>query len=172
MLGRTYKTLYADASYTQDTFNSKSQLSQHVDPDGVATLYQYNAKGQLVCTAADMNLNGVIDFGGLDRVTCQIPDVTSDYGAVVQRTQTFVWSTLNSNASNLVSKSEISADGLRSWQISYRDPNTPVVTLNQTVYGTGGNRLQTNVAPDGSYIVNAFSYGRLASSTRFTASGA
>jgi len=45
--GRAYQTVYASASWDagrQFLFNNKGQLTNQVDPDGVATLYQYNAQ--------------------------------------------------------------------------------------------------------------------------------
>ncbi len=49
--------------------NTKGQQWKEVDPDGVTTLYQYNAKGGVEYAAVDVNRNDLIDLGGLDRVT-------------------------------------------------------------------------------------------------------
>src|SRR5207245_10136008 len=63
--GRSYKTLYAAASSpypaTISSFNAYGQLVSTVDPDGAATLYAYNGKGEQVRAAVDMNQNGAID---------------------------------------------------------------------------------------------------------------
>ena len=45
MVGRTFKTEYADSATAQSYFNNKGQLIKQVDPDGVTTLFSYNAKG-------------------------------------------------------------------------------------------------------------------------------
>jgi RHS repeat-associated protein len=44
---------------------------------------------------------------------------------------------------------------------------TSVVSSSQTVYSGGGSRSVTNIAPDSSYTVSAYAYGRLASTTRY-----
>ena len=61
-------------------------------------------------------------------ITRTVADVTTDNGVNVQRSRTYVWSTDNSSSSNLVSQSESSTDGLRSWQTQYRDASTPVTS--------------------------------------------
>ena len=96
----------------------------------------------------------------------------STYGVNVRRAQTFVWSTNSVNASNLVSIADTSTDGLRTWQITYRDASTPATNLTRTVFAGGGNRYVTNTAPDSSYVVSAYSYGRLSTVTRYSSTGA
>jgi hypothetical protein len=61
--------------------------------------------------------------------------------------------------------------GLQAWQTQYRDPNTPVTSHSQTVYGANGARSLTNTAPDNSYTVNAYSYGRLTSVSHYDSNG-
>ena len=70
-LGRTYKTLHAGGASpaSQSFFNAKGQRWKEVDPDGVATLFGMNARGEVAYSAIDSNRNDVIDFDGLDRVT-------------------------------------------------------------------------------------------------------
>jgi RHS repeat-associated protein len=174
MLGRTYKTVYASASGTpasQSFFNGNGQLVKQVDPDGVTTLYQYNLKGEVVCSAVDMNTNGVIDFGGSDRIASTINDVvTNEFNVLARRTQTFVWKTNNSNTSNLVSVAEASVDGLQSWNIVYNN-GVALTSHSQTAYfPSSGYVIATMTAPDGSYSVATNQYGRLISSTRYAAS--
>jgi len=113
-------------------------------------------------TAADTNRNKVIDFAGNDRITWTTNYVTSNYGTTVRRTQTYVWSTGGTDASNIVSTVETSADALRTWNTTWNGTNA-VMNQSQTVYAGGGNRYVTNTAPDGSDTVNAYSYGRLSS---------
>ncbi|MGH7972226.1 MAG: hypothetical protein ACREIC_26230, partial [Limisphaerales bacterium] len=50
LLGRTWKTLYPNSASSHSVYNSLGQLAQEIDPDAVGTLYQYNAKGELVYT--------------------------------------------------------------------------------------------------------------------------
>jgi RHS repeat-associated protein len=163
--GRTTEILYADNSYSQLFYNRFGQLTNQIDPDGVSTLYQYNAKGEVAYTAADMNQNGAIDFGGIDRITWTTNDVTSDHSTNVRRSRTYVWDTLNANSSSLVSVVETSTDGLKSWQTQYRDASTAVTSQTQTAYGA--NRTVTATAPDNSYTISVYSSGRPASVTRY-----
>lgn len=156
-LGRNFQTMYGDGSSSQSFYNNLGQLSEQMDPDGVTTFYQYNARGQLAYTTNDPS--------GEDRITLNINDVTNDHGANVLRSRTYVWGTSGSDSSNLVSTAETSTDGLKSWQTQYRDANTPVTSLSQTVYGA--NRFITNTAPDNSYSVSVYSSGMLVSTTRY-----
>ncbi len=170
MLGRNCQTVFPDGALSQSFYNEKSQLTNEVDPDAVATLFQFNAKGELEFTALDVNQDGGINWDGNDRITRTVSDVTTDNSANVHRTRTYVWSTDGSTVSNLVSVSETSVDGLRSWQTQYRDASTPVTSQSRTVY-SGNNRYVTNTAPDGSYTVSAFSDGRLSWIKQCDASG-
>jgi RHS repeat-associated protein len=172
--GRTYKTMYSDSTpadltdnpYTKAFYSLKGQLWKQRDADGVVTLYQYNAKGEVEYTGIDVNQDDTLVTASLDRVTRTVSDVTTDFGVNVRRTQTYIYPTDNSGTALLIGKAETSVDGLRSWQTAYRDSNTPVVSQSQTVYVGGGNRYQTNTAPDGSYTLSAYLNGRLVSSTR------
>jgi RHS repeat-associated protein len=169
MAGRPYKTVYASASGTPVSisyYNSRGQLTNSVDPDGVSTLYDYNAKGELAHTAIHVDSTAGINFGGNDRITWTTNDVTTDHGANVRRTRTYAWLANGMDSPTVISTVENSTDGLNMWQTQYRDASTPVTTTNQTGYSSN-SRSVTNTAPDGSYTINAYSYGRLASSTRY-----
>lgn len=177
MAGRTTEILYPDYNYdygyynhSQSFYNSQGQLSEQIDPDGVITLYQYNAKGELAYTAIDMDQNGNIDFSGTDRIAWTTNDVTTDHSANVRRARTYVWANNGNPSSTLVSTVENSTDGLKTWKIQYSDANTPVTTFSQTA--PGSSRIVTTTAPDNSYTIGTYSYGRLISSTRYDSTGA
>ena len=172
--GRRYKTIYSaqtGSPYTEWTYTSKGQLIKERDPDGVTTLYTYNAKGEPDLTVVDFNANGQIDLTGTDRVTATLRDVTSYSGYPVTRTRTFVHTTDGSSATNLVGTIQTSTDGLRSWQIRQKSSGTPVVTSSVTAYGADGARTETVTQPGGAYEVRAYSYGRLISATSRNSSG-
>ena len=169
--GPPLQTLYSSASgspFSISYYNSKGQLTNEIDPDLVSTLYQFNAKGELEYTITDMDQDHVIDWAGPDRITRVSNDVVTAHGVNVHRTQTFTYPD-GSSTPLLLSKTEVSTDGLQSWQTICRDPSTPVLSSNRTVYAGSGNRYQTNIAPDGSYTVSAFSNGRLSWTKRFDA---
>jgi RHS repeat-associated protein len=171
MVGRAYKTVYADGSFSQSFYNNQGQLYEQVDPDGVTTLYQYDAKGEVQYMATDMNTNGVIDFGGTDRITMTTNDVTIDNGTTVNRSRTYVWNVDNSTTSNLISQTETSADGLKTWNIVFNN-GVGVTNYSATVYDPSrGYRFVTAVAPDGSSTYSVYQYGLLLSTTLKDANG-
>src|SRR6266487_1710676 len=92
-VARSYKTLYAAAQapfpYRQSFYNNLGQLWKERDPDGVVTLYGFNAKGDREYTCIDSNLNDIIDLSGLDRITQTTDDVLANYSTNVVRTRTF-----------------------------------------------------------------------------------
>jgi RHS repeat-associated protein len=170
MLGRSYKTVYADGATRQTFFNIKGQMVKQVDADGVTTLYAYNSKGELEVTATDMNRNGEIDYGGTngtDRIRQNVKSVTMLNGVNVAVGRAFAWITNNSAVSNLVSESRASTDGRRSWTISH----SVLTNYSETACPGSGYRYVTNVAPDVSVAINQYLNGRLLSATRKDASG-
>src|SRR5258706_6224313 len=161
LLGRTYKTVYSDGAIRQSFWSTNGQLTKVVDPDGVTTLYQYNAKGELEYTATDMDRNGTIDFAGTDRVRRSVRSVEALNAVNSTVARNYAWATNNSATSNLISAIQTSADGLITWSSSYGLTNK-----SQTFYAGSGNRYMTNTAPDGSYTVSFFQNGQLQSITR------
>ncbi len=173
--GRDYKTVYASASGTpasQSIYNSYGQLSEQVDPDGVMRMYGYNAKGQAVTNATDMNGNGAIDFGGSDRISATISDVISNaYNLYVNRMRTFVWLTNGSSVSNLVATAETAVDGLQSWNIVWNN-GVGVTNYSRTAYiPSAGQMIWTSVGPDGSSTVSTTQNGRQVSVIQYDANG-
>jgi YD repeat-containing protein len=169
MAGRTTEILYADGHYDQSFYNAQGQLVKQVDPDGVTTLYQYNAIGELAYTAIDMNQNGSIDWSGPDRITQTTNDVITDHGTTVHRSRTYEWLD-GQTSSTLVSQTEKSVDGLDVWQSEYRDINTPVTSTNLTSYGSDSRTVIAS-SPDGSYAISLYSFSRLSSGTHYDSQG-
>ncbi len=93
MVGRQYKTVFADGAYSQSYFNNKGQLWKQRDPDGIVTLFAYNGRGELETTAIDLDQDDVIDYAGTDRITRTQNSVASSQGTTVRRTTTSVWTT-------------------------------------------------------------------------------
>lgn len=91
-------------------FNGIGQLVRQVDPDGVTTLFAYNARGEQEVTALDLDTDGVIDYDGTDRITKTVSTVaektvgTTTYK--VYRTTTTIWETDSVNTETTVSLSE------------------------------------------------------------------
>ena len=187
-LGRVYKSIYAAAAGAPaktSYFNPKGQLEKEIDPDGVTTLYRYNAQGELVLTATDLDKNGVVsDYEGAtgkDRVTLTTnvwlaaDDADNSRGMDLKRTVTVVWTADNSGALAKVNTVETSADGLHTWQTVYRDQDTPVVTTTDATVPTQLNnwtRTVIQTAPDNSSTATVQQYGRQISTTRYDSLGA
>ena len=168
-VGRSYKTVYPDSADEQSWFNSKGQLEKQRDADGVITLYEYNGKGELVATAADLDQDGIIDRGAAgskDRVRDRTGTVTTYSSANVFQTADSVLTTDGSSASALVSVSRTTVEGLTNWVSRYKDQSTPVTMTMITKYGLNGYRTNTVTYPDGSTNLSLYSYGRLLSVTR------
>ncbi len=172
-LGHTYQTVFPDEAASHSFYNAQGQLWKQVDPDGVTTLFQYNAKGEPEFTAVDMDRNDAIDFGGTDRITQTVRTVAANASTQpnpavpVQRTQTRVWTSDNDDLSIVASTQETSVDGLRSWNTAFGQ-----VSQSQTVYAGNGGRTITATAPDLSSTVSQSQDGRLVSVTRKDSTGA
>jgi RHS repeat-associated protein len=157
-LNQPLKVEYPDGAAAFSEYDPANRLSAQYDPDGVATLYAYNARGEQTVTAVDMNGNGVIDYAGTDRITRTTSDVTTRDGVTVNRVTTQIWETDGADTPVTVSVSEQSADGLRSWQTT-RGLTTSTTTV---LDGTGG-RTVTTTAPDGTLTTQTYVSGRLSS---------
>src|SRR5581483_8743336 len=111
LFGRPYKATYANASTTPTAYyyyNTKGQITNEVDANGVSTLYGYNGKGERVYTVIDFDHNQTFNGNGTNRVTFTTNDVVADNGTDVRRSRVFVWGTFGLNSSNLVSMTESS----------------------------------------------------------------
>jgi len=175
-VGRSYLTVFPGGSspYRQSFYNSKGQLWKERDPDGVITLYTNNAVGDRAYAAMDSNRNDTIDFNGLDRITQTTNDVVDAHGTTVRRTRTYVWGTNNNSTATLLTTSEVSVDGLNTWQTNHSGAGS-VFSSSATIIPTSANnwtRTVTQTLPDNSTIVSVYQYGRLLSVTRKDSTGA
>ncbi len=196
MLGRTVCTVYADATpadltdnpmarlYYDDTSGpggGGGRLLKQVDPDGVTTLYGYNADGEQDITAIDLNSNGIIDYG-IDRITKSasllLAQGTLDNTVAVRRSESYVWtdSDLVSTAGTLTSYTESSIDGYQTWSVTVAAGATSggasggLVSHTQTVLDRAAQtQTTTSTNPDGSYTVSITTNGYLQSSTSYDA---
>jgi RHS repeat-associated protein len=128
------------------------------DSDGVTTLMAYNSRGEQTISAIDLNANGQIDFG-TDTVSFSEAVPALNTGNPVIRSLQKVWQPGDTNpaAGTVVSITDSAPDGLASTstQLGVANPATSLTTL-----GTGGNMIQTQVSPDGSYTVSTIFAGR------------
>lgn len=190
MLGRTVCTVYSDDTpadltdnpiarlYYDDTTGSgggAGRLVKQVDPDGITTLYAYNADGQQNVTAIDLNANGIIDYD-TDRITKSdsmlLTAGTVDNSVPVRRSESYVWtaSDLTSTDGTLTSYTESSIDGMQSWSVTLVGGGIELITHTQTTLDRA-TRTQTTTTTnfDGSYSVSITTDGQLQSTTSFDA---
>jgi RHS repeat-associated protein len=167
MVGRDYKTVYADGAKRESFYNTKGQLVKSVDPDGVTMLYEYNFLGEVEYVVTDMDRDGIKDIAGPDRIRQRVKDVITKGADNVVRTRTYHWATNSSSTSNLVSVSEFKVDRSRLWSSRYGITNQI-----RTVYAGNGNVYETNTAADGSYSVTDIQHGEMKGITEKDASGA
>ena len=159
LAGRAYKVVYADGSSSQSYYDNQGQFVKQVDPDGVTTLFSYNAKGELVTTAIDMNQDGSIEDSGPDRITSNATAVVQTSAGIFRRTSTYVWS---ESGPVPASVADARNDGLYSSTVSYGLTNVV-----QTVYNGNGSRTVTATNPDGSYTVTQYQNGQISSATQY-----
>lgn len=159
VLERPYKTVFPDGAASQSFFNSKGQLVQQTDPDGVMTLFAYNGKGEQESAAIDIDQDGVIDSAGSDRITRTQSLVTTAHGTTVRQATTSVWATEGVDLPTAVSINEISADVLQSWNTAFG-----LTTHTQTTIPGDGSRTVLVTAPDGTTTTSNFQDGRFISS--------
>ena len=168
MLGQTYKVELPKPNGLGLTsnlnfFNDIGQLIKTVDPDGVTTLFTYDIKAERKDTAIDVDGNSIIDFSGIvDRITRTESIVINDpVRGPVRRTNTTVWTDDNAQSgTDLVSTTDVSLDGLQSWQTTFGQ-----TTHTQNTFDGTGGRTVTVTSPDGTVQTSIFQDGRLISNS-------
>ena len=162
MLGRNYKTEYADGSASINYYNTKNQVIKSVTPGGVTTLYEYDAIGRQTKQAIDMNDNGAIDAADLVTATAYSYG-TQDNATVSITTQT----RSQGSDSAVISIQKQSVDGLESWST---DLNGLTTHTELERLGNGVTR-QTVTNPDGTKQVTNTLNGRTTSVQQINADG-
>jgi RHS repeat-associated protein len=166
MVAQPSLVVHSGGASSASFHNNKGQLIKQTDPDGVTTLFAYNAAGEREYVAVDMNRNGTIDFAGTDRITRVQRSVVSSQGTVKRRTTATVYTTEGTGDTETVNVSETSADGLQSWSTSFG-----LTTHSQTIYAGSGVRSNIVTAADGSTTISAYQNDRLISVVRKDALG-
>lgn len=178
--GRSADTVFADGAkivrtyYAADntTAGRRGKLASETLPAnsdavgsvGRRTLFDYNARGEQEIAAVDLDQDGVIDYAGTDRISktaSDVASVTHDSVAYnVRRSTTSVWANNDTDAASAVAVSEMTTDGLRSWQTSYGLLTAQVVSFS----GNGG-RTVTITSPDTTIATQNYVGDRVQSGT-------
>ena len=148
LLGRNFKTEYADGTHSMNYYNSKNQLVKSVTPGGVVTLYTYDNLGRQISQAIDMNRNGEIDAADL------VTSTAYSYGTQNGKTVSITTQTRSQGANNaVISVEKQSVDGLESWSTDLSGQTTHTKrerlgngTTRQTVTNPDGTKVITNAA--------------------------
>ena len=152
LLGRNFKTEYADGTHSMNYYNLKNQLVKSVTPGGVVTLYSYDNLGRQISQAIDMNHNGEIDAADL------VTSTAYSYGTQNGKTVSITTQTRSQGANSaVISVKKQSVDGLESWQtnLNGQTTHTKLERLG------GGNTRQTVTNPDGTKVVTNSNNGRV-----------
>ena len=163
MLGRQYRTVYADGTASMQYYDAKGQMVKSVTPAGRTTLCEYDALGRRTVQAIDMNANGEIDSA--DLVTSTAYAYGTESGKIVTVTTT----TQSCGAeSKVISIQKQSVDGLESWSTDAAGLTTHVKLER---LGDGMTR-RTVTNPDGGGSVTITQNGRTVSMRNFGSDGA
>jgi RHS repeat-associated protein len=159
-LGRISRAVRPGSATERSYFNNQGQLIKQTDADGVTTLFQYNARGELEYTALDMNKNGVIDFSGTDRITqitrTVLPGSASGRGTTVYRTTQKVYTQNGATSTRDITVVDESVDGLQTWSTM-----AGLTTHTRTFFDSPGVHRVVTTQPDGTVSTQTFTHGRL-----------
>ena len=162
MLGRQYKTTYADGNSETQYYNAKQQLVRSVTPAGRTTLYEYDVLGRQVKQAVDMNGNNTIDTDDLVTTTAY------SYGTYEGKTVAITVQTrMQGSTSTVISTTRQSVDGLESWTIDMAG----LTTHTKLERNGNGSVTQTVFNPDGSKLVTEMQNGRVETVKQFNTDG-
>lgn len=170
-LGRAVKVRYADGAASYQKYNDLGQLVRQTDPDGVQTLFAYDDLGERNITVLDMNRDGNWSYVSLDRVTKATREIATrtDGGQsfTVRRVKTEAWLTDNQDAPRELNLSDVSLNGLTSWQTT-----NGLTTKTVTAYdAANATRTETTTYPDKTSLVRVFVNGRPSSETGKNSAG-
>lgn len=195
-MGHNYKTVYSSASApypaSQNYYNDFGQLWKQVDPDGVTTMYTYYPQTSFDLNAGQTKytINALSDAAlGLTNYDSLVGAMSSLFSNGIDRIQkisrsvvpasgkpdlikidNYVWTNNETDENGtLISSRQTATTTLTNWNIAYADVNTAVTNVFITALGT--SRAQIAIAPDKSYSLTSYSYGRLISINRYDSTG-
>ena len=162
MLGRNFKTEYADGSYSMNYYNTKNQLIKSVTAGGVITLYAYDNLGRQITQAIDMNRNGEIDSADL------LTSTAYSYGIQDGKQVSITTQTRSQGANSaVISVKKQSLDGLENWQTNLNG----LTTHTKLERLGGGNIRQMVTNPDGTKGVTNSNNGKVTTVQQINSDG-
>ncbi|MEG2076344.1 MAG: hypothetical protein RRY34_07560, partial [Victivallaceae bacterium] len=140
LLGRSFKTEYADGTSSMNYYNNKKQLIRSVSPGGVVTLYTYDNAGRQIKQVVDVDRNMIPSPQDLTTST--------EYSFGTYEGKSVIVSTATRSQmgnSTVISTSRRSVDGFDSWST-----DAAGLTTHSKFERLGGGRTrQTVTAPTG-----------------------
>ena len=165
-LGRAFKTVYPDGYEETTTFDANGRATAR--SDGLTTvLTEYNARGDVLRTATDMDGDRQIGPGGTDRIS----ETDSGYVTVpcpAHRSASYIYPVAGSPAKQELGRRLRSVDGSQTWTIAFGRTNHSAVVRDLA----HAARTETETAPDGTQAVSCYTNGLLTSVTRRARGGA
>ena len=157
--GKVYKVVYADSSFAEIGYQYGRPVS-YTTPAGTRHILEYNAKGEVVKQAIDMNDDGYINDSGIDRIIAYETSFVSRDNKVAKRKITKAYDTLNSSSTVTVKQDDTGVYGSNIWESDFgrADKNTTV-----SYDGSGGKTI-TVTNPDGSTVTSNYTNGLMTSS--------
>jgi len=143
---RTVRVEYLDGAFAIMTYNALGQMETQVDPDGLVTEFEYDARGR---TTARITAPGTAD----ERRTEMAYEVASAHSTVVERTTTRVF---NGSTAVVVGIDERGTDGRSQWSTRAGQLNSSIATTQSS-----GDWGVTNTAPNSAQTVQTFEDGML-----------
>lgn len=139
---------------TDYDYDGVGRLSRITDPDGVSTLYEYHSRGEVSAIGIDLNANGTLDRGGVDRITEIETDVTTRSGENVVRTVEKIFRISGSATATTWRTTEASVDGLSVWTTEAGLSSSAQATLE------GSGVRETHLTrPDGTKVFASYTHG-------------
>ncbi len=158
--GNAYKTVNSAGATILTEYDNVGRPIKQTAANGVITLTEYNAKGEVSASAVDMNQNSTIDYAGTDRINSVESVYESKSGKVVNKVTNSVYATDSSSTATVASISESAVDGSAAWQTNFGN-----VTVSQTTLSGSGAKSITVTNPDNSTVTTVYQNGRMTSST-------
>ncbi|MDD4870751.1 MAG: hypothetical protein PHR77_09345, partial [Kiritimatiellae bacterium] len=166
LLGRTAKVVYPNGT-NSFFYNLQGQLIRQSEFGIRQSVTDYNSKGEAFRSAVDMNGDGQIDPGGIDRISESESSYTTFNGKDVRQTISKTYPTNGSSAFLVLSMSLSSLDGTKSWAISFGRTNMSEVSRNRA----NAARTETVTRSDGTQSISSYTNNILWSVTEKRSDG-
>jgi len=167
MLGRQWKTVFADGYTTTAEYDASGRVVRR--SDGITTqLGEYDLVGERSIQAIDMNGNGQIDTAGTDRISETRSTYRTLTGREVMEQTSLRYAAQGSGNAETASVSATATDGSEVWVSAFGRTNRTLVARDRAT----ATRTETVTRADGTRQVNTYSNGLLMAAVEQDSGGA